>query len=85
MLCISAVTQIEQVCLATLDDDDWARCYALYCATHEESGSRARSLQAYRTWQLGQAAGEQPPVRVDRTRGLQPHRPGQYHAAQGRP
>ena len=58
------VHQIEQVTLATLDDADWARCYALYCATHEESASRPRSLQAFRSGQLGQAAGEQPGART---------------------
>ncbi len=57
-----AVTQIEQVCLATLDDADWARCYALNCAAHAEHGSRTRSLEAFRNGQLGLAPGEQPPT-----------------------
>jgi GNAT superfamily N-acetyltransferase len=49
------VPQLERLNLATLGDSDWGRCYALHCRAHVEQGTRAQSLEAYRSAQLAAA------------------------------
>lgn len=51
------MAQLEGLNLTTLGDSDWRGCYALHRRAHAEQGTSARSLEAYRSAQLGAAGG----------------------------